>query len=87
MTDGETITALRVHGYKVTGQRLAVVQVMQGADEHLTASQVFERGRRIHPGLGLTTVYRTLDLLNVLGFVRRVHLDEGCQAYAPVRER
>jgi len=87
MIEGDATTELRVHGYKLTGQRLAVVRVLREADEHLTASQVFERGRRIHPGLGLTTVYRTLDLLSGLGFVRRVHLDEGCQAYAPVRER
>jgi Fe2+ or Zn2+ uptake regulation protein len=87
MREEDVATELRVHGHKLTGQRLAVVMVLGEADEHLTAAQVFERGRKIHSGLGLTTVYRTLDLLSGLGFVRRVHLEEGCQAYAPVRER
>jgi Fur family ferric uptake transcriptional regulator len=87
MIGGDATRALRAHGYKLTGQRLAVVRVLQEAEEHLTASQVFERGRMLHPGLGLTTVYRTLELLSGMGLVRRIHLEEGCQAYASVREK
>ncbi len=78
--------ALRAHGYKLTPQRLAVLQVIQEGDEHLTPAQVLERGCTIYPGLGFTTVYRTLDLLSELGFVRRVHLGGGCHAYARVEE-
>lgn len=78
---------LRDHGYKLTEQRLAVVKVLREADEHLTASQVFERSRRFHLGIGLTTVYRTLEVLSELGFVRRVHLEEGCEAFASLRQR
>jgi Fur family ferric uptake transcriptional regulator len=32
--------------------------------------------------VGLVTVYRTLDLLSDLGFVRRIHSDDGCHGYA-----
>jgi Fur family ferric uptake transcriptional regulator len=30
----------------------------------------------------LVTVYRTLALLSALGYVRRVHREDGCQGYA-----
>ena len=78
---------LRDHGYKLTEQRVAVVKVLREADEHLTALQVFERARRVHPRIGLTTVYRALEVLSELGFVRRVHLEEGCEAFASLREK
>ncbi len=78
--------ALRAHGYKLTPQRLAVLQVIQQGNEHLTPAQVLERGCTIYPGLGFTTVYRTLDLLSELGFVRRVHLEGRCRAYARADE-
>jgi len=78
---------LQARGCKLTPQRLAIVRVLSEAEEHLTPAEVLERGREIHPELGLTTVYRTLELLRQLGFVRRVHLDEGCRAYAQMRER
>jgi Fur family ferric uptake transcriptional regulator len=80
-------TELRANGYKLTRQRLAVVRVLAEANEHFTASQVLELARAVYPGIGLTTVYRTLEVLSELGFVRRVHLEGQCHAYAPVRER
>lgn len=87
MKDTEAAQGLRVRGYKLTTQRLAVMRVLVEATQHLTAVEVLESGRKIQPRLGLTTVYRTLELLTQLGFVRRVHLEEGCHAYAQARER
>jgi Fe2+ or Zn2+ uptake regulation protein len=85
--DTEMAAALRACGYRLTPQRLAVIQVLREATEHLTPSQVLERTQSIRSAVGLTTVYRTLDLLEELGFVRRLHAGGGCQAYATVRER
>jgi len=81
MRDTEMARALQTHGYKLTPQRLAVLKVMQDGFEHLTPAEVLERAGRIYPKLGLTTVYRTLQVLGELGFVRRVHLEGGCHDY------
>jgi Fe2+ or Zn2+ uptake regulation protein len=81
MRGTEMAGALRAHGYKLTPQRLAVLEVIQDGLEHLTPSQVLERGCRIYPRLGLTTVYRTLGVLSDLGLVRRVHLEAKCHGY------
>lgn len=78
---------LRAHGYKLTAQRLAVLQVLREGNEHLTPAEVLDRGRKIYSRLGMTTVYRTLELLRNLGFVRRVHGAERCRAYAEAREQ
>ncbi len=87
MRDAPMAQELRAHGYRLTQQRLAVLRVVHEASEHLTPGQVLERACRICPGLGLTTVYRALELLGELGLVGRIHLDEGCHAYAQLRER
>jgi len=69
--DCDMARALRAHGYKLTSQRLAVVQVLHSGQPHLSPAQVYERGKAISPRLGLTTVYRTLDILAGLGFLHR----------------
>lgn len=74
--------ALRAKGHRLTPQRLMVLEVLRASEEHLSPAQVYERAKALHPRLGLTTVYRTLELLTGLGYARRVHLKEGCNGYA-----
>lgn len=87
MRNTDMAEGLRAHGYKLTRQRLAVIRALRETDEHMTPGDVLERGRTSYPRLGLTTIYRTLEILSELGFVRRVHLEEGCRAYAQAKER
>ncbi len=70
-------------GYKLTRQRRAVVAVVVQGGTRFSAAEVYARARRACPDLGLTTVYRTLEILAELGVIRRVHLDDGCEGFAP----
>ncbi len=70
-------------GYKLTRQRKAVVEVVAQTNTRLSAADVFARAQRLCPDLGLTTVYRTLEILEQMGVIRRVHLDDGCEGFAP----
>jgi Fe2+ or Zn2+ uptake regulation protein len=70
-------------GYKLTRQRKAVVEVVTQAHTRLSAADVFTQAQQVCPDLGLTTVYRTLEILEQLGVIRRVHLDDGCEGFAP----
>jgi Fur family ferric uptake transcriptional regulator len=63
---------IRGSGYKATPQRLAVLEAV-AAEQH----QSFEDIRARCPGVGMVTVYRTLDLLSGLGLVRRLDLGGG----------
>lgn len=82
--DRDTLHArLSRQGYKLTRQRKAVAEVMTLANTRLTAAEVYAQAQRKCSDLGLTTVYRTLEILEQLGAIRRVHLEDGCEAFAP----
>lgn len=72
---------LLVSGYRLTGSRRDVVEVMAGSERALSPLEVFDLARARHPGLGLVTVYRTLEKLEELGLIQRVHQPQGCQAF------
>jgi len=82
----EVLRRLAQHGYRATAPRRAVIQALLEGGSSLTPAEVHVRGRVIYPGLGLVTVYRTLELLEEMGLARRVHLEDGCHAYAPVAQ-
>jgi Fur family ferric uptake transcriptional regulator len=65
---------MRGAGYKATPQRTAVLRALI-AEQH----QSLEEIRARCPEVGLVTVYRTLDLLNELGIVRRLDLGDGAR--------
>ncbi|MEW6227024.1 MAG: transcriptional repressor [Bacillota bacterium] len=84
MLDDEKLAKqLSTSSYKLTRQRRAVLSVIASTDGHLNAAEVYEKAKSECPQIGLTTVYRTLDILVELGAIKRVHLDEGCHSYAP----
>lgn len=74
---------LSAHGYKLTRQRRAILAVIASSEGHLTPAEVYERAKADCPQIGLTTVYRTLDILAKLGTIKRVHFEKGCHSYAP----
>src|SRR3954452_16186732 len=79
--DGELIAALRERGQRVTLPRLLVHRHVRVEDHHVTAEQVYADLAPQHPGLSPATVYGTLDLLESLGFVRRVSTPRGATTY------
>jgi Fur family ferric uptake transcriptional regulator len=82
--DRDTLnTRLSQRGYKLTRQRRAVVDVVVQGHARLSAADVYAKAQQSCADLGLTTVYRTLDILAELGVIRRVHLDDGCEGFAP----
>jgi Fe2+ or Zn2+ uptake regulation protein len=54
---------------------------MVGSDHALSTVDVFDQAREKYPKMGLVTVYRTLEILSVLGLVERVHQPDGCHMY------
>jgi len=72
---------LQRHGYKLTKPRLAVLEVVEAGPHHLSPSEVYERAKEVYPALGLTTVYRTLELLTELGTLRAIYMGDGTQRF------
>lgn len=80
--EGSLVRELNAHGFKDTQQRRAVLSVVLSSGECLNPGEVYTKARATCPRIGLTTVYRTLEILADLGIVRRVHLQQGCRSYA-----
>lgn len=77
------LSALQSSGYRLTGPRRVIVEIMAGCERALSPVELFDLGRKSQSGLGLVTVYRTLEKMEELGLVQRVHQPNGCHMYLP----
>ena len=69
------------NGYRLTGSRRTVVEIIANSTRALSPLELYDLARAMHVGLGLVTVYRTLEKLEELGLIQRVHQPQGCQAF------
>jgi Fe2+ or Zn2+ uptake regulation protein len=83
MTAQSWLTQLKENGYRLTNARKAVIETVAGTTSALNPLDVYEQAKASCPGLGLVTVYRTLEKLEELGLIQRVHQPNGCNAYLP----
>lgn len=81
MTTDLWLNQLQENGCRITGARRAVVETVQGSTRALTPVEVFDRARKKYRALGLVSVYRTLEKLEELHLIQRVHQPQGCQAF------
>ena len=81
MTTDPWLTQLQENGCRLTGARRAVVETVQNSMRALTPVEVFDMARKKYRALGLVSVYRTLEKLEELHLIQRVHQPQGCQAF------
>jgi Fur family ferric uptake transcriptional regulator len=82
---GETARrAMGGEGHRLGGAREAVVELLSRQDCCLSAQEISARLRSQGSGVGIASVYRTLDLLHGLGLVQRVDVGGGGQRFEPV---
>jgi Fe2+ or Zn2+ uptake regulation protein len=74
-------TQIRARGFRLTPQRLAILQVLHHAGGHLTPAEVYALAGQSMPGLTETTVYRTLEFLSENGFALAAHIGSGKLVY------
>ncbi len=58
-------------GFRITLAREVILNLLSKTEEHLSAEDIYRRIHAKHPNIGLTTIYRTLDVLANLGLVYR----------------
>lgn len=75
------LEALQASGYRLTAPRRAIVELIAQSSRALGPTEIYDRARKDTPGMGLVTVYRTLEKLEELDLVQRVHQPGGCHAY------
>lgn len=65
----------------LTKQRQAVLRVIRGSDEHLTANEVFDDARRLLPGISFATVYNSLRYLKNEGLIGEIQFGWDANRY------
>src|SRR5262245_56668859 len=66
------VAALRDRGFRLTGPRHAVLEVVRSVESHPTAEEVHRLVRRRLPGVSLGTIYRNLRLLVGAGLLKEL---------------
>ncbi len=72
---------LHRRGLRMTPQRQLVLDAVRDLG-HATPEQVCTKVQAVAPAVNITTVYRTLDLLERIGVVRHTHLGHGAPTYS-----
>ena len=71
----------RGSGFRVTIPREAILEVLSKTQKHLSAEDVYLAVHKVYPTVGLTTVYRTLELLVQMGVVFKFDFGDGRARY------
>ena len=73
--------ALGAAGYRLTGPRRTVADLIASRDGHFTSAELLDAARERRLRIGRATVFRALDVLLELGVVERIDLPSGEHAY------
>lgn len=68
-------------GVRSTRQRAAIAALLENLDEFRSAQELHDELRRRGEGIGLTTVYRTLQQMAATGVVDTLRTDTGESVY------
>jgi Fur family ferric uptake transcriptional regulator len=68
-------------GLRMTGQRRTIARVLSASGDHPDVEEVYRRANRVDPRISLSTVYRTLKLLEEKGILERHDFGARRQRY------
>ena len=71
----------RCCGYRLTLGREAILDILSKSEGHLSAEDVYMKVHPKYPNVGLTTIYRTLNVLSNLGIVCKLDFGDGRSRY------
>lgn len=74
-------SALKQRGLRMTPQRQLILDVVERLHGHVSVDQVHQQVIRQFPDVHVSTVYRTLEVLEELGIVRHTHFHDGVAQY------
>lgn len=75
--------ALRTAGVRVTRPRRVILDILSDAGDHPDAMEIFKRAVAVDPSVSLSTVYRTMKLLEGLGAIHRHAFEGGPSRFEP----
>lgn len=72
---------VRAQGFRLTFPRQAIVDMLEKVQGHISADEIYVKVHKKYPGVGLTTVYRTLELLAHMGVLSKYEFGDGRARY------
>jgi Fur family transcriptional regulator, ferric uptake regulator len=82
---GNWETRLREHGFRITPQRQLVLQAVNDLG-HGTPEEILAEVQKTASGVNLSTIYRTLEVLEEVGLVTHAHIGHGAPTYHSVTD-
>lgn len=73
-------------GYRLTPQRIMILSAIENSDHHISAEEIYAQIVTKYPNVNISTVYRTLELLERLGLVTKTDMGEGRVRYHPAEK-
>ena len=70
----------------MSAQRSLIFETLTGSDDHPDADQVYRRAVERDQSISLPTVYRTLNLLDDAGIIKKINMNDGKARFESVRE-
>jgi len=61
--------------------RKAILDLLSRTSKHMSAKEIYDTLLKSYPGIGLSTVYRTLGLLSRMDLVNKLNIGEGERRY------
>jgi len=71
----EIVLSLRVEGFRITPQRIAIVDYLLKTDDHPSAEHIHKVIQKGYPMISLSTIYKTLDLLKKRKLVNEIEVE------------
>jgi len=75
------LTSLKEKGYKLTSQRLEIINLLSKETTHPGAMDILKRVRKKAPQISMSTVYYTLDILKKEGLIRELEFYDKDNRY------
>lgn len=74
-------TSLKEKGYKLTSQRLEIINLLSKETTHPGAMDILKKVRKKAPQISMSTVYYTLDILKKEGLIRELEFYDKDNRY------
>lgn len=68
---------LKDNGYKLTGQRKIIIEMLEEKPGHYTALEIFEMVKKKCETINFSTIYRNLELLSNLKIIQKLNIQNG----------
>jgi Fur family peroxide stress response transcriptional regulator len=70
-------------GLKLTPQRLAILNLLEGNTKHPSAEEIYNQLKPQYPSLSLATVYNTLEVLTRAGELQEIRIKADKRHFDP----